>query len=221
MKTFFVILFAIAIPAVFMLIIWKLLFGLKSSLARNILIALAIIVALILESLFIVSSRIPSKTEVIFSNTVHLLERELESYQPGLKDQIIDQQQLTELLKNRKQIDKFLESNSEINFIVKHTMVNAFLENLEDICGDLEKHMASFEESQTPFTLSNIFTYTLEEVKAPIRTVTKVFEIIILIISFLAALVVLFLWLSIRKGWLEDGVNNIREESYEKPQEKL
>lgn len=215
MKTIVVILFAIAIPATFALIIWKLLFGLKSSLARNILIALAIIVALILESLFIVTSKIPSKADTIFSNTVQLLENELDSYQPGLKDQIIDKQQLTELLKNRKQIDKFLESNSEINFIVKHTMANAFLENLEEICGDLEGHIAKFEETQTPFTLSNIFTYTLEEVKAPILWVAKVFEIIIVVISILAALIVLFLWLSIKKGWLEDGVNNIKEETQE------
>ena len=77
MKTIVVILFAIAIPATFALIIWKLLFGLKSSLARNILIALAIIVALILESLFIVTSKIPSKADTIFSNTFQLLENEL------------------------------------------------------------------------------------------------------------------------------------------------
>lgn len=212
MKTISVVLFSIAIPAVFTLIIWKLLFGLRSSLMRNILIALVILVTLVLETLFIASSMIPSKAETIFSGAVKMLETELEAYQPGLKDQIIDKDELTALLQNRKEIDRFLEKNSEVNFIVKHTFVNSFLDNLEALCGNLEQHMAAFEASQTPFTLSNIFTYTLEEAKAPVRTVTKVFEIIIVLLSFVVAVAVAFLWFSIRKGWLEDGVNNKTEE---------
>lgn len=212
MKTISVVLFAIAIPAVFTLIIWKLLFGLRSSLMRNILIALVILVTLVLEALFIASSMIPSKAETIFSGAVKMLETELETYQPGLKDQILDKDELTALLQNRKEIDRFLEKNSEVNFIVKHTFVNSFLDNLEALCGNLEQHMAAFEASQTPFTLSNIFTYTLEEAKAPVRTVTKVFEIIIVLLSCVVAAAVTFLWFSIRKGWLEDGVNNKTED---------
>lgn len=212
MKTISVVLFAIAIPAVFTLIIWKLLFGLRSSLMRNILIALVILVTLVLEALFIASSMIPSKAETIFSGAVKMLETELETYQPGLKDQILDKDELTALLQNRKEIDRFLEKNSEVNFIVKHTFVNSFLDNLEALCGNLEQHMAAFEASQTPFTLSNIFTYTLEEAKAPVRTVTKVFEIIIVMLSCVVAAAVAFLWFSIRKGWLEDGVNNKTED---------
>lgn len=212
MKTISVVLFAIAIPAVFTLIIWKLLFGLRSSLMRNILIALVILVTLVLEALFIASSMIPSKAETIFSGAVKMLETELETYQPGLKDQILDKDELTALLQNRKEIDRFLEKNSEVNFIVKHTFVNSFLDNLEALCGNLEQHMAAFEANQTPFTLSNIFTYTLEEAKAPVRTVTKVFEIIIVLLSCVVAAAVAFLWFSIRKGWLEDGVNNKTED---------
>lgn len=212
MKTIFVTLFAIAFPAIIILIIWKLLFGLRSSLIRNMLIALTIIIAVILESVFILSGKIPSKADMIFSNTIALIEAEAEAHQPGITTQVLDKEELSSLLAERKKIDKHLDSNKELNFIVRHTAANAFLGNIENLCGNIEHHIANFEEKQIPFTLSNIFEYSLEEIKEPVKKVTKVFEIIIMTLSAIFICLVVFLWISIKKGWLEDGVRTANSE---------
>lgn len=203
MNLFYVILFAILIALVPGLYIWKLFLPIESTKEKGIYIAVAAICFLILETGFIATAMLPGKINNIIDEAIVGVESYVTSIDSTFMDKPLDAKQLKDVIANSKQMKYELEDNQDVNWIISLIGVNAYLESMEDFADNIESYVTRFENDNIEFTFRNALAYVKQDIQPAIYFVTKVIEIIVLIIAFIVFAAIGVVYVGRKKGWFD------------------
>lgn len=209
MKIIFVILFALLAIGAMYLILTKIIFKIEDKTTKILLSSAAILVGLLLEILLISCTLIPGKFKEIFQNSICSIEASIEKINPGITTTVLSPDELKNLLSDRKQIEKYLDSNTEINFIVKTAGLDAYINALDRFCSNIEDELEVFENESIPFNLHNILERLQKQSEGPVLAVVKVFEIIIICVIYLFVIAAAVIGIFMKKEYskqIETGI---------------
>lgn len=209
MNTFYVVIFALLIVAVPTIIIWFLILPLKKSTKKNILFAATILTAILLITLFIASAFIPKKINQFIDFEIGQVENQINQISPDYTQQVLNAETIKNLISDSKQIRSYLNSNDDVNFLVRIIGINAYISYLEEFANNINLYLNEFETTNTPFTLHNIFLSLKEKSQTPILKATKIIEIIILVLAFIVNLALTIWAFAIKKEWIISTNNGV------------
>lgn len=209
MNIFYIVLFTLLLLGIPGTIIWFLILPLKKSTEKNIIFAITILISLVVVTLFIASAFVPSKIDRFIETEIAEVEHQINRISPEYTNQTLNAETIKNLISDSKQIRSYLNNNDDINFIVRVIGVNAYISYLENFCENIDIYLNEFEETNTPFTLHNIFISLKEKSQTPVLQTTKVIEIIIIVVAFVAYLAILIWVMAIKKGWMSNSNNGI------------
>lgn len=209
MNIFYIVLFTLLLLGIPGIIIWFLILPLKKSTEKNIIFAITILISLVVVTLFIASAFVPSKIDRFIESEIVEIEHQINLISPEYTQQTLNAETIKNLISDSKQIRSYLNNNDDINFIVRVIGVNAYISYLENFCENIDIYLNEFEETNTPFTLHNIFISLKEKSQTPVLQTIKVIEIIIIVVAFVAYLAILIWVMAIKKGWMSNSNNGI------------
>lgn len=209
MNIFYIVLFTLLLLGIPGIIIWFLILPLKKSTEKNIIFAITILISLVVVTLFIASAFVPSKIDRFIETEIAEVEHQINRISPEYTNQTLNAETIKNLISDSKQIRSYLNNNDDINFIVRVIGVNAYISYLENFCENIDIYLNEFEETNTPFTLHNIFISLKEKSQTPVLQTIKVIEIIIIVVAFVAYLAILIWVMAIKKGWMSNSNNGI------------
>ncbi len=209
MNTFYVVIFALLIVAVPTIIIWFLILPLKKSTKKNILFAATILTAILLITLFIASAFIPKKINQFIDFEIGQVENQINQISPDYTQQVLNAETIKNLISDSKQIRSYLNSNDDVNFLVRIIGINAYISYLEEFANNINLYLNEFETTNTPFTLHNIFLSLKEKSQTPILKATKIIEIIILVLAFIVNLALIIWSFAVKKEWINSAGNGV------------
>ena len=209
MNIFYIVLFTLLLLGIPGTIIWFLILPLKKSTEKNIIFAITILISLVVVTLFIASAFVPSKIDRFIESEIVEIEHQINLISPEYTNQTLNAETIKNLISDSKQIRSYLNNNDDINFIVRVIGVNAYISYLENFCENIDIYLNEFEETNTPFTLHNIFISLKEKSQTPVLQTIKVIEIIIIVVAFVAYLAILIWVMAIKKGWMSNSNNGI------------
>lgn len=209
MNIFYIVLFTLLLLGIPGIIIWFLILPLKKSTEKNIIFAITILISLVVVTLFIASAFVPSKIDRFIETEIAEVEHQINLISPEYTNQTLNAETIKNLISDSKQIRSYLNNNDDINFIVRVIGVNAYISYLENFCENIDIYLNEFEETNTPFTLHNIFISLKEKSQTPVLQTIKVIEIIIIVVAFVAYLAILIWVMAIKKGWMSNSNNGI------------
>lgn len=209
MNIFYIVLFTLLLLGIPGIIIWFLILPLKKSTEKNIIFAITILISVVVVTLFIASAFVPSKIDRFIESEIVEIEHQINLISPEYTNQTLNAETIKNLISDSKQIRSYLNNNDDINFIVRVIGVNAYISYLENFCENIDIYLNEFEETNTPFTLHNIFISLKEKSRTPILQTIKVIEIIIIVVAFVAYLAILIWVMAIKKGWMSNSNNGI------------
>lgn len=209
MNIFYIVLFTLLLLGIPGTIIWFLILPLKKSTEKNIIFAITILISLVVVTLFIASAFVPSKIDRFIETEIAEVEHQINLISPEYTQQTLNAETIKNLISDSKQIRSYLNNNDDINFIVRVIGVNAYISYLENFCENIDIYLNEFEETNTPFTLHNIFISLKEKSQTPVLQTIKVIEIIIIVVAFVAYLAILIWVMAIKKGWMSNSNNGI------------
>lgn len=209
MNIFYIVLFTLLLLGIPGTIIWFLILPLKKSTEKNIIFAITILISLVVVTLFIASAFVPSKIDRFIETEIAEVEHQINRISPEYTNQTLNAETIKNLISDSKQIRSYLNNNDDINFIVRVIGVNAYISYLENFCENIDIYLNEFEETNTPFTLHNIFISLKEKSQTPVLQTIKVIEIIIIVVAFVAYLAILIWVMAIKKGWMSNSNNGI------------
>lgn len=209
MNIFYIVLFTLLLLGIPGTIIWFLILPLKKSTEKNIIFAITILISLVVVTLFIASAFVPSKIDRFIETEIAEVEHQINLISPEYTNQTLNAETIKNLISDSKQIRSYLNNNDDINFIVRVIGVNAYISYLENFCENIDIYLNEFEETNTPFTLHNIFISLKEKSQTPVLQTIKVIEIIIIVVAFVAYLAILIWVMAIKKGWMSNSNNGI------------
>ena len=209
MNTFYIVLFTLLLLGIPGAIIWFLILPLKKSTEKNIIFAITILISLVVVTLFIASAFVPSKINRFIESEIVEIEHQINQISPEYTHQTLNAETIKNLISDSKQIRSYLNNNDDVNFIVRVIGVNAYISYLENFCENINTYLNEFEETNTPFTLHNIFISLKEKSQTPVLQTIKVIEIIIIVVAFVAYLAILIWVMAIKKGWMSNSNNGI------------
>ena len=209
MNIFYIVLFTLLLLGIPGIIIWFLILPLKKSTEKNIIFAITILISLVVVTLFIASAFVPSKIDRFIETEIAEVEHQINRISPEYTNQTLNAETIKNLIADSKQIRSYLNNNDDVNFIVRVIGVNAYISYLENFCENIDIYLNEFEETNTPFTLHNIFISLKEKSQTPVLQTIKVIEIIIIVVAFVAYLAILIWVMAIKKGWMSNSNNGI------------
>ena len=209
MNIFYIVLFTLLLLGIPGTIIWFLILPLKKSTEKNIIFAITILISLVVVTLFIASAFVPSKIDRFIETEIAEVEHQINLISPEYTQQTLNAETIKNLISDSKQIRSYLNNNDDINFIVRVIGVNAYISYLENFCENIDIYLNEFEETNTPFTLHNIFISLKEKSQTTVLQTIKVIEIIIIVVAFVAYLAILIWVMAIKKGWMSNSNNGI------------
>lgn len=209
MNIFYIVLFTLLLLGIPGTIIWFLILPLKKSTDKNIIFAITILISVVVVTLFIASAFVPSKIDRFIESEIVEIEHQINLISPEYTNQTLNAETIKNLISDSKQIRSYLNNNDDINFIVRVIGVNAYISYLENFCENIDIYLNEFEETNTPFTLHNIFISLKEKSQTPVLQTIKVIEIIIIVVAFVAYLAILIWVMAIKKGWMSNSNNGI------------
>ncbi|MGM9817424.1 MAG: hypothetical protein ACI30B_00370 [Paludibacteraceae bacterium] len=209
MNIFYIVLFTLLLLGIPGTIIWFLILPLKKSTEKNIIFAITILISLVVVTLFIASAFVPSKIDRFIETEIAEVEHQINRISPKYTNQTLNAETIKNLISDSKQIRSYLNNNDDVNFIVRVIGVNAYISYLENFCENIDIYLNEFEETNTPFTLHNIFVSLKEKSQTPVLQTIKVIEIIIIVVAFVAYLAILIWIMAIKKGWISNSNNGI------------
>lgn len=209
MNIFYIVLFTLLLLGIPGIIIWFLILPLKKSTEKNIIFAITILISLVVVTLFIASAFVPSKIDRFIETEIAEVEHHINRISPEYTNQTLNAETIKNLISDSKQIRSYLNNNDDINFIVRVIGVNAYISYLENFCENIDIYLNEFEETNTPFTLHNIFISLKEKSQTPVLQTIKVIEIIIIVVAFVAYLAILIWVMAIKKGWISNSNDGI------------
>ena len=209
MNIFYIVLFTLLLLGIPGTIIWFLILPLKKSTEKNIIFAITILISLVVVTLFIASAFVPSKIDRFIETEIAEVEHQINRISPEYTNQTLNAETIKNLISDSKQIRSYLNNNDDINFIVRVIGVNAYISYLENFCENIDIYLNEFEETNTPFTLHNIFISLKEKSQTTVLQTIKVIEIIIIVVAFVAYLAILIWVMAIKKGWMSNSNNGI------------
>lgn len=209
MNIFYIVLFTLLLLGIPGIIIWLLILPLKKSTEKNIIFTITIFISLVVVTLFIASAFVPSKIDRFIEAEIAEIEHQINQISPEYTNQTLNAETIKNLISDSKQIRSYLNNNDDINFIVRVIGVNAYISYLENFCENIDIYLNEFEETNTPFTLHNIFISLKEKSQTPVLQTIKVIEIIIIVVAFVAYLAILIWVMAIKKGWMSNSNNGI------------
>lgn len=204
MSLVYVILFAILIAAVPALLIWKLYLPIQSAKEKGIFITIAALLFLILETGFIMTAMIPGKINQLIDQGIVNVESYVIKIDSTFMDKTLDANQLKDLISDTKQLKFELEENSDVNWLIEMVGVNVFLDAIEEFANNVDTYLCRFNEDQVDFTFRNVLNYVKLDAQPAIYFVTKIIEIVVLIIAFVAYLALTIISIGRKKGWYGD-----------------
>ncbi|MGM9745772.1 MAG: hypothetical protein ACI30H_02270 [Paludibacteraceae bacterium] len=207
MNIFYIVLFTLLLLGIPGTIIWFLILPLKKSTEKNIIFAITILISIVVVTLFIASAFVPSKIDRFIETEIAEVEHQINRISPEYTQQTLNAETIKNLIADSKQIRSYLNNNDDVNFIVRVIGVNAYISYLENFCENIDIYLNEFEETNTPFTLHNIFISLKEKSQTPVLQTIKIIEIIIIVVAFVAYLAILIWVMAIKKGWISnDGI---------------
>ena len=209
MNIFYIVLFTLLLLGIPGIIIWFLILPLKKSTEKNIIFAITILISIVVVTLFIASAFVPSKIDRFIETEIADVEHQINLISPEYTQQTLNAETIKNLISDSKQIRSYLNNNDDVNFIVRVIGVNAYISYLENFCENIDIYLNEFEETNTPFTLHNIFISLKEKSQTPVLQTIKVIEIIIIVVAFVAYLAILIWVMAIKKGWMSNSNNGI------------
>ena len=209
MNIFYIVLFTLLLLGIPGIIIWFLILPLKKSTEKNIIFAITILISIVVVTLFIASAFVPSKIDRFIETEIAEVEHQINLISPEYTQQTLNAETIKNLISDSKQIRSYLNNNDDVNFIVRVIGVNAYISYLENFCENIDIYLNEFEETNTPFTLHNIFISLKEKSQTPVLQTIKVIEIIIIVVAFVAYLAILIWVMAIKKGWMSNSNNGI------------
>ena len=209
MNIFYIVLFTLLLLGIPGTIIWFLILPLKKSTDKNIIFAITILISVVVVTLFIASAFVPSKIDRFIESEIVEIEHQINLISPEYTNQTLNAETIKNLISDSKQIRSYLNNNDDVNFIVRVIGVNAYISYLENFCENIDIYLNEFEETNTPFTLHNIFISLKEKSQTPVLQTIKVIEIIIIVVAFVAYLAILIWVMAIKKGWMSNSNNGI------------
>ena len=209
MNIFYIVLFTLLLLGIPGIIIWFLILPLKKSTEKNIIFAITILISIVVVTLFIASAFVPSKIDRFIETEIAEVEHQINLISPEYTQQTLNAETIKNLISDSKQIRSYLNNNDDVNFIVRVIGVNAYISYLENFCENIDIYLNEFEETNTPFTLHNIFISLKEKSQTPVLQTIKVIEIIIIVVAFVAYLAILIWVMAIKKGWMNNSNNGI------------
>lgn len=205
MKTFTIVIIFLLIIAFTALVVWYSLKLEKSShKTANIIITILGTVLLLVLMYFI--SRIPKTTDKILTTGIAGITTELDRMSPGSTDTEMDATQFKSYLKDSQEMSDYLLEDKYAGFLTRTFGVRYYIKMFNKFANNLDDNMAMFEQTGQTFSVKNILNYVKDQTVKPVRTATKVLEILATIVSGLF-LIIMFYWAtSIKKGKISKGV---------------
>ena len=180
MNIFYIVLFTLLLLGIPGIIIWFLILPLKKSTEKNIIFAITILISLVVVTLFIASAFVPSKIDRFIETEIAEVEHQINLISPEYTQQTLNAETIKNLISDSKQIRSYLNNNDDINFIVRVIGVNAYISYLENFCENIDIYLNEFEETNTPFTLHNIFISLKEKSQIPVLKQLKLSKSLLL-----------------------------------------
>lgn len=209
MNIFYIVLFTLLLLGIPGIIIWLLILPLKKSTEKNIIFTITIFISLVVVTLFIASAFVPSKIDRFIEAEIAEIEHQINQISPEYTNQTLNSETIKNLISDSKQIRSYFNNNDDVNFIVRVIGVNAYISYIENFCENINTYLNEFEETNTPFTLHNIFISLKDQSQTPVLQTIKIIEIIIIVVAFIAYLAILIWIMAIKKGWMSNSNNGI------------
>ena len=127
MSTFLVVLFALLVPALFILFIWFLIAPMKSS-YKPWLIAIAIIGLILCEGLFILAARIPSSADKLIETGIAGMEEHINQINPDYINKELPTEDIQNVLKDTKMLDSYIDDAPNARLVVRLIGAGAYIQ---------------------------------------------------------------------------------------------
>lgn len=217
MSLFFVILFALLIPALTVLFIWFLLLPLPKSSNKTFLMVLAILGLIICEALFILSARVPAGADNLIQNGIAQIEEHINQINPDYIHKELPTEDVQKVLSDTKMLDAYVEDSPEAGVVVRLIGAKAFISYVSSFSESIDRNINEMKEEGTEITIHNVFERIHNQSKAPILKAAKVLEITVLIITaiFLLALLIVYVYIKKNASYLDNPRVTVIEQSDE------
>ncbi len=111
------------------------------------------------------------------------------------------------VIANTKNIDAYLDNNSDAGFAIHLIGVGTYMGYLESFASNIDNNLQQMEDEGVAITIHNVFYRLLDKIQKPIMKITKVLEILVIVLSFIFLLVILIVYFILKKndGELSDS----------------
>lgn len=200
MNTFLVVLFATLIPALFVLFIWFLLAPMPSSSEKKILIALAVVGLIICEALFILTARIPVLSDRLIVEGINGMETHINQINPGYTDQVLPTDEVQKILSDTKMLEAYVDESPEAGLVVRLIGAGTFISYVTTFSEAIDSNIEDMKAEGTPITIHNVFDRIHQKSTEPILKVTKILEIVVLVVTGILLLALLIIYFIMKKN---------------------
>lgn len=195
MNILLIILFALLLALAAGLIIWYLLFNrLEKKSNRVMSITIAVVGILFFESLLITTAILPTKADKFLLSSITRIENNINAISDGYVNQTLNVEQVKNVLLDYNQMEAYLKSSSEVSWIVRIIGANAYIDYLTKFVNSIDTNLYEMEQQNIDITIHNIFIRLHEQSKEPIFKITKILEIIVIVLSFIFVFMLIILW---------------------------
>lgn len=198
MSTFLVVLFALLVPALFILFIWFLIAPMSSS-YKPWLIAIAIIGLILCEGLFILAARIPSNADKLIETSIAGMEEHINQINPDYVNKELPTADIQNILKDTKMLDSYIDDAPNARLVVRLIGAGAYIQYVTSFSKSIDANIEEMKAEGIPVTIHTVFERIHQKSEAPILKATKILEIIVLVITGILLLALLIVWAYLKK----------------------
>lgn len=182
MKIIYIVIFAILVLALTVLLIQKVVRQIQEKENRIAFFVLIILSTVLFEGLFITSAFVPSFTQKKITASREILEKEIDNINPGASQKELDKESFLQFLSDAKDLKKQVLEQNQVGFLVRVIGIKKYTDSIESFVDNIDANIKDFETQGIDFNLHNILLKVQEKTIAPIMLVTKIIQIILLVI---------------------------------------
>lgn len=141
---------------------------------------ITIIAGIVIEVAIIALAVLPNRINNFTIACIQNIESRIEASSPGYTGKELDKEEVKTFLNNSREITSSIRNDNKAGFLTNALGVGSYISFFDSFCNDIDNNIKEFENTNTPFTLHNIFMTVQEKTEEKVFSTMKILQILII-----------------------------------------
>lgn len=139
---------------------------------------ITIIAGIVIEVAIIALAVLPNRINNFTIACIQNIESRIEASSPGYTGKELDKEEVKTFLNNSR--ESSIRNDNKAGFLTNALGVGSYISFFDSFCNDIDNNIKEFENTNTPFTLHNIFMTVQEKTEEKVFSTMKILQILII-----------------------------------------